>query len=107
MRGVDGESAKSKSMTAPPCSPYLRRETKNTLHKLRDILMIVLCEDLISPTILSNIISGDRQANGIGVAVSFIRGRGVFALFFYAVPRVHPGEARRSRPFAEAVPILF
>lgn len=65
--------------------------------------MIVLCEELISSTIRSSILSGDGQANGIGMAVSFIRGRSVFALFFYAVPHVNPGEAgARGRPLRRA-----
>ena len=33
--------------------PDLRRETKNTLQKLRDIVTIVRCEGLISPTVES------------------------------------------------------
>jgi hypothetical protein len=56
----------------------LRRETKNTLHKLRDIVMFILCEVSISPTIRYSILR-----------------RGVFALFFYAVPLVRPGSERR------------
>jgi hypothetical protein len=99
-----GEKFYACSISQPAHIELTQQNPKNKLYKLQDIVMIVLYEGLINPTIPSNIISGDGQTHGIGVVVSFIRERGLRVVFL----RRAPSESRKGealpRPFAEAAP---